>query len=60
MKSTILIFLFQFFLWMIETAFVSFIGGTMPAMFSLGWWGLATVNCIIGIIFKFFFDALTD
>lgn len=60
MKSTILIFLFQFFLWMVETAFITNIGGTMPSLFSLGWWGIAIVNTILGIIFKIFFDLLTD
>ena len=60
MKGTIVIFLFQFFLWMIETAFISGIGGTMPSLFSLGWWGVAIVNTILGIIFKIFFDLLTD
>lgn len=60
MKSTILIFLFQFFLWMVETAFITSIGGTMPSLFSLGWWGIAIVNTILGFIFKIFFDLLTD
>lgn len=56
MKSTIFIFLFQFFLCMAEAAFI----GTMPALFSLGWWGIVIVNIILGFIFKIFFDLLTD